>query len=162
MSARCLARALVFAGLAATVLVTSAHAQEARDRTVLDNIAKDLGLNLLSKPDDTLLRLPLPLAPERWSFFGRLQPYAALSPRVYSQAVEDILGMAPPIREPGDDFSKGLGLGAGLSWHLSDRLELFGEYQFLNMGGRSSQPEGSLGRRDLDNPGLKGGFSIRF
>jgi hypothetical protein len=54
-------------------------------------------------------------------------------------------------------------VGAGLSWHLSDRFELFGEYQLLNMGGgRNASTEGPPGRRDLDAPSLKGGLSIRF
>ena len=48
-----------------------------------------------------------------------------------------------------------------LDGHLSDRLELFGEYQLLNMGGRGRQDD-ALGRRDVETPGLRGGLSIRF
>ena len=131
---------------------------ETRDQVVLDSVVKDLGISLLSKPENTMLRLPL--APGNWSLFGRVKPYASLGPRVYTQA-EEPTALAVPLRET-DDFAKGIGVGAGLSWHLTDRLELFGEYQFLNMGGRGAQSEGTLGRRDLETPGLKGGFSIRF
>ena len=158
MSAR--ARSLfVAAVLAGLVWAPPAGAGDSRDQTVLDLVVKDLGLNLLAKPDDTFLRMPL--APQRWSLFGRMQPYASLSPRAHAPA-EEVAGLAAPIRET-DALSKGLDVGAGLSWHLSDRFELFGEYQLLNMGGgRNAPTEGPPGRRDLDAPSLKGGLSIRF
>ena len=153
--ARSLFAAAVLAGLA---WASPAGAVDSRDQTVLDSVVKDLGLNLLATPDDTFLRMPL--APQRWSLFGRLQPYASLSPHAHAPA-EEVTGLAAPIRET-DALSKGLDVGAGVSWHLSDRFELFGEYQLLNMGGRIAPTEGPLGRRDLDAPSLKGGFSIRF
>ena len=159
MSARARARSLfVAAVLAGLVWAQPAGAGDARDQTVLDSVVKDLGITLLAKPDDAFVRLPL--APQRWSLFGRMQPYASLSPRAHT-AMEEVTGLAAPIRET-DALSKGVDVGAGVSWHLSDRFELFGEYQLLNMGGRNAQPEGPLGRRDLDTPSLKGGFSIRF
>ena len=153
--ARLLFLAAVLAGL---VWAPLAGAEDPRDQTVLDSAVKDLGLTLLAKPDDTFVRLPL--APQRWSLFGRMQPYASLSPRAHAPA-EEVNGLAAPIRET-DALSKGVDVGAGLSWHLSDRFELFGEYQLLNMGGRNAQPDVPIGRRDLDAPSLKGGFSIRF
>lgn len=149
---------LVAAVLAAVVWAPPAGAQTPRDQTVLDSVVKDLGITLLAKPDETFVRLPL--APQRWSLFGRMQPYASLSPRTHAPA-EEVAGLAAPIRET-DALSKGIDVGAGVSWHLSDRFELFGEYQLLNMGGRNAQAENPLGRRDLDAPGLRGGFSIRF
>jgi hypothetical protein len=157
MSAR--ARSLfVAAVLAGLVWAPLAGAGDPRDQIVLDSVVKDLGLTLSAKPDDTFVRLPL--APQRWSLFGRMQPYASLSPRAHAPA-EELTGLAAPIRET-DALSKGLDVGAGVSWHLSDRFELFGEYQLLNMGGRNVQPDVPIGRRDLDAPSLKGGFSIRF
>ena len=157
MSAR--ARSLfVAAVLAGLVWAPLADAGDPRDQIVLDSVVKDLGITLSAKPDDTFVRLPL--APQRWSFFGRMQPYASLSPRTHAPA-EELTGLAAPIRET-DALSKGVDVGAGVSWHLSDRFELFGEYQLLNMGGRNAQPDAPLGRRDFDAPSLKGGFSIRF
>ena len=77
MSAR--ARLLFVAGvLAGLVWAPPAGAGDARDQTVLDSVVKDLGITLLAKPDDTFVRVPL--APQRWSLFGRMQPYASLSP----------------------------------------------------------------------------------
>jgi hypothetical protein len=148
----------VAAVLAGLVWAPLAGAGDPRDLTVLDSVVKDLGLTLSAKPDDTFVRLPL--APQRWSLFGRMQPYAALSPRARAPA-EELIGLAAPIRET-DVLSKGVDVGAGVAWHLSDRFELFGEYQLLNMGGRNAQPDVPLGRRDLDAPSLKAGFSIRF
>jgi hypothetical protein len=159
MSVRAPARLLfVAAVLTGLVWAPLAGAGDPRDQIVLDSVVKDLGLTLLAKPDDTFVRLPL--APQRWSLFGRMQPYASLSPRAQAPA-EEVTGLAAPIRER-NALSKGVEVGAGVSWHLSDRFELFGEYQLLNMGGRNAQPDGPLSRRDLDAPSLKGGFSIRF
>jgi hypothetical protein len=148
----------VAAVLVGLVWAQPAGAGDPRDQTVLNSVVKDLGITLLAKPDDSFLRVPL--APQRWSLFGRLQPYASLSPRAHAPA-DEMTGLAAPIRET-DALSKGVDVGAGVSWHLSDRFELFGEYQVLNMGGRNAQPDVPLGRRDLDAPSLKGGFSIRF
>lgn len=157
MSAR--ARSLfVAAVLTGLVWAPPAGAGDPRDQTVLDSVVKDLGLTLSVKPEDTFVRLPL--APQRWSLFGRIQPYASLSPRAQAPA-EEVTGLTAPIRET-DTLSKGVDVGAGLSWHLSHRFELFGEYQLLNMGGRNAPTEGPLGRRDLDTPSLKAGFSLRF
>lgn len=151
-------RAVVVAGIAALVMAGPAMGNDARDQTVLDTVAKDLGLSLLAKPEDTLVRLPL--APQRWNLFGRVQPYASLGPRTY-QSADDVVGLAAPLRES-DEFARGASVGAGMSWHLSDRFELFGEYQLLNMGRRAAQPDSGISRRDFDAPGLKGGLSIRF
>jgi hypothetical protein len=149
---------LVGAALAGLIWAPPAGAGDPRDQTVLDSVVKDLGITLSAKPDDTFVRLPL--APQRWSLFGRMQPYASLSPRAQAPA-EEPTGLTAPIRET-DALSKGVDVGAGLSWHLSDRFELFGEYQLLNMGGRNAPTEGLLGRRDLEAPSLKAGFSLRF
>ena len=129
-------RGRVLAGL---VWAPPAGAEDPRDQTVLDTVVKDLGITLLAKPDDAFVRLPL--APQRWSLFGRMQPYASLSPRVHAPA-EEVTGLAAPIRET-DALSKGVDVGAGVSWHLSDRFELFGEYQLLNMGGAQCPARGS-------------------
>src|SRR5580765_2936128 len=123
MSARAPARSLMVAAvLVGLVWGPPAGAEPPRDQTVLDGVVKDLGLTLLAKPEETFVRLPL--APQRWSLFGRLQPYASLSSRVYAPG-DEVTGLAAPIRET-DVLSKGVEVGAGLSWHLSDRLQLFG------------------------------------
>lgn len=152
------ARALA-AGLSLAALLGAAagDAGDARDEAVLDSVVRDLGISLSSRPESNVLRLPL--ATDGWSLFGHLQPYASVGPRAYTLTGEPS-GLAAPPRDT-DDFARGVGVGAGLNWRLTDRLQLFGEYQFLNMGGHSV-PDGTLGRRDIDNPGLRGGFSIRF
>ena len=156
-------RRSLYALIAAAVVVglgwtSPGRAADSRDVAVLDSAVKDLGLGLFARPDEMSLRLPL--TRERWSFFGRVQPYASLGPRA-SVLAEEATGLTAPVREM-DTLSKGIEVGAGLSWHFSDRLELFGEYQLLNMFGRGGQAEVPLGRRDVDNPALRGGFSIRF
>ena len=96
--------------LAALVLAWPAGATETRDQVVLDSVVKDLGISLLSKPENTMLRLPL--APGNWSLFGRLKPYASLGPRVYTQA-EEPTALAVPLREA-DRLRQGHRRGRGV------------------------------------------------
>jgi hypothetical protein len=132
-------------------------AAAAVDRSVLGAVARDLGLSLMTRPDEPMVRLPL--VPHDWSLWGRVQPYAALSPRVVRPAVEDGTGLTGPVREYRDDLSRGVHLGSGVNWRISDRVEMFGEYFFLPRAGGGAAPPTS---RDLDPPELKGGFSIKF
>lgn len=128
------------------------------DRATLDAIAKDLGLSLLSRSGETTLRVPL--APRDWSF-GGLQPYVAVSPLLLRPGAGGVAGAAVPDREP-EELSRGLGLGAGVTLRLSDRLDLFGQYLFRALPGSG---DGSLAptlRPDSEAPGLKGGFSVHF
>src|SRR5262245_10845104 len=123
---QCWVRSLAaMATLAGILAVHPASAADPVDSSILDRAVKDLGLTLLAKPNETSVRMPL--TPGAWSLLGPVRPYASLGPRVTTQ-VDDVAGLAVPIREPVDDLSKGVGVGAGVNWHLSDHLELFGEY----------------------------------
>jgi hypothetical protein len=143
--------------LAAALVSRPASAADPADPSVLDMIVKDLGLSFLAKPEETYVRLPL--SPGAWTLFGA-RPYASVGPRVRT-FMEEAAGLAAPSRDPADDLSKGVGVGAGLNWNLGDRLELFGEYQLFSLRGRSGTAGNPFGRRE-ESPGLKGGFSIRF
>lgn len=141
-------------------LIDSGPVTTRSDRSLLDGIAKDLGLTLLADRDQTTFRLPL--APEDWSLLKGMRPYATLSPSTVRPITGAELGLAAPFREAAEDPWKGLGLGAGLRWHLSDRLDLFGQYQFMSLPGANA-PTGSLFmRREIENPGPKAGLSIHF
>lgn len=130
------------------------------DKRLLDAIAKDLHLSLSAKPEETTLRLPL--SPQQWSFFKGVQPYAAVSPSVVRPVTEGGAGLAAPGREPTEEPWKGLGLGAGVTWRLSDRVDLFGQYLFTTLPGAAAPTGSPFMRREIDNPGVKGGFSIHF
>ncbi len=148
------------AALAVALSCQPAGAADTTDKSVLDAVVKDLGLSLLAKADDSTVRVPL--SPRGFTLLGRVTPYASMSPRVFTPGFEDVIGLATPMREPVDELSKGLGLGAGVNWHLSDWLEIFGEYQLFSVRGRGASTDNPLGRREIDSPTLKGGFSIRF
>ncbi|HYB44251.1 MAG TPA: hypothetical protein VEL75_20925 [Candidatus Methylomirabilis sp.] len=125
------------------------------DKSFLDAMAKDLGLSLLDKSSENTLRLTL--APRDWS----LQPYAALQTRSL-KAVTDPAGLSAPDRDFTDDPLKGMGVGAGVRWQLSDHLDLYGQYLFSTPGG-STTTNGPFVKPGIDSsPGLKGGFSIKF
>ena len=59
---------LLAAALAVALMPVPAGASDPADRSVLDSVAKDLGLTLLARPEDSGLRLPF--NPRGWSFFG--------------------------------------------------------------------------------------------
>ncbi len=102
----------------------------------------------------------VPLAPSDWSLLKDVQPYAALSPstaRVLNDAT-----LSAANRDAADEPWKGLGVGAGVKWHLSDRVDLFGQYLFMSLPGSNASTGSPLMRRDVESPGLKAGFSIQF
>jgi hypothetical protein len=131
------------------------------EKFLLDAIAKDLRLNLWTRPDETMLRVPL--ASSEWSLLKGLQPYAALNPRTLRSVIDGAAALAPPDREYAEDPWKGLGVGAGIKWRLSDRLDLYGQYQFMTLPGGSAPSASPFLRPDVEaSPSLKGGFSIHF
>ena len=156
------------------LLAQSAVAQESRaskdaldvatitaapDRNFLDSLAKDLNLSLMTTPGQNTVRLPL--APGNWSFFKDVQPYAALSPSTV-KPITDAEGLSAPLREPGEDPWKGLGVGAGLKWRLSDRVDLFGQYQFMSLPGGNSSTGSPFFRRETERPGINAGLQIHW
>ena len=130
----------------------------ATDTLLLSSIAKDLGLSLLASPD----QVRVPLAPGDWSLLKGVRPYAMLSP----STLKPITGAEPtlsgPLREPTEDSWRGLGVGAGLQWRLSDRVDLFGQYEFMSLPGANAPSGSPIMRREVESPGLKAGFSIHF
>jgi hypothetical protein len=131
----------------------------APDRNFLDSLAKDLNLSLVTTPGQSTVRLPL--TPGNWSFFRDVQPYAALSPSTV-KPITEAEGLSAPARDPGEDAWKGLGLGAGLKWRLSDRVDLFGQYQFMSLPGANTPTGSPFLRRETENPGIKAGLQIHF
>jgi hypothetical protein len=129
------------------------------DKALLDAMVRDFGLSL-SRADDSSLRVPL--TPKDWSFNG-LRPYAALGTRTLRPVTDGLIGLALPSRESTDEFSHGLGVGAGLEWQLTGRLGLFGEYLFQKTSGTNGPSNIPTLRPGVESPvGLKGGLSIRF
>ena len=131
------------------------------ETSVLDLIAKDVSFfDLRTRPDAVSVRFAL--TPSDWSLFKGIQPYLALSPSTVRPISESGLGLAAPSREVADQPWKGLGMGAGVEWHLSDRVDLFGQYQFVTLPGASASTGSPIMRRDSDNPGVRAGFSFHF
>jgi len=128
--------------------------------SVLDLIAKDVRFDLLTRPEAVSVRLAL--TPSDWSLLKGIQPYVALSPSTVRPISESGLGLAAPNRETADEPWKGLGMGAGIQWHLTDRLDFFGQYQFVTLPGASASTGSPIMRRDSDNPGVRAGFSLHF
>ena len=129
--------------------------------SILDLIAKDVSFfDLKTRPDAVSMRLAL--TPSDWSLLKGIQPYLALNPSTVRPISESGLGLAAPSREAAEQPWKGLGMGAGIEWHLSDRVDLFGQYQFVTLPGASASTGSPIMRRDSDNPGVRAGFSLHF
>jgi hypothetical protein len=114
----------------------------------LDRLVKDLGLSLLHGPLGSLLAVSLGTARE-------IRPYASIGGSPGLGRLDDPLDPHRDLSRLGDSTE----LGAGLSWRLGDRLELFGEYRFLSI--RPSLDDRGRSVRDPDDQ-LQGGLSIRF
>ena len=132
----------------------------APDRSFLDGLAKDLNLSFLTTPGQGTVRLPL--APGNWSLFKNVQPYAAFSPSTLKPLTEAEPGLSAPSRDASEDPWKGLGVGAGLKWRLSDRVDFFGQYQFMSLPGANAPSSSPLMRRETENPGIKASIQIHW
>ncbi|HXJ78931.1 MAG TPA: hypothetical protein VMS64_09645 [Candidatus Methylomirabilis sp.] len=128
------------------------------DPLFLDFTAKDPGYSLSSPRQSTLW---LPLAPSDWSLFKGVRPFATISPSTI-ESIRSDPGLTGALRDAPEDSWKGLGVGAGFQWRLSDRLDLFGQYQFMSLPGANAPTGSPLMRRDTEGPGVKAGFSIHF
>jgi len=129
------------------------------DKATLDALTRDLGLSLLPHSSGgTTLRVPL--APPS-SRLGGLQPYAAVSPLAMRPGGDLLAGVAMPDRSF-DDLSRGLGIGAGVTLHLSERVDLYGQYLFRALPGSGTGNLAPTLRPDAESTGLKGGFSLHF
>jgi hypothetical protein len=130
------------------------------DLSFLSSLGEDPALTLLASSSSSTLRVPL--APGDWSFLKGVQPYALFNP----STIAPIGGVWPTLPgllgEPTEDSWKGLGVGAGFQWHLSGRLDLFGQYQFLSLPGADAPTGSPVTRREAESPGVKAGFSIHF
>ncbi len=135
-----------------------ASASTTQPKVLLDIVN---GLGLLSTHEESTLRVSL--TPGQWALSGRVQAYAALSSRVVRLGTDGVSGLAAPARETTGNVWRGLGLGPGVNWRLSDTLELFGEYRFQpgpDSGASAGRP--SIRREPEITPRMKVGFSIRF
>ncbi len=123
-------------------------------------LAHELGLSLFGSASDATLRVPLAARGEMP--VGKIQPYAAISPRL-SPAEADAVVAGFPSRDLSPSTAPSVDMGAGLSWHLTDRVDLFGQYRLLLL---RPAPADSVGgrpaKRDAEEPALRGGFSVRF
>jgi hypothetical protein len=120
-------------------------------------------LDLSVVRDGTESTLRVPLAPrDDARAASRIVPYLSVGSSflVGGDARE---GSATLYEDTVRAQRKGMDVGAGLAWRISNRLELFGEYRFLRM---NPDPAESVGagflHRDVDGPFLKGGFQIRL
>jgi len=115
--------------------------------------------------DGTESALRMPLAPGEdardSARFGRFVPYVSVGASLLEQETgRDATG--PPF-EDARNPRKGVEIGAGVTWKLFERVELFGEYRFLNVNPDPAESASTgLFRRDLDGPTLKGGINIRL
>jgi hypothetical protein len=64
----------------------------------------------------------------------------------------------------GSELGRGAGLkgGAGVLLRLDDRVELFGEYQFMRLGRDGGGGAGGAGGASLDSTGFSLGLSVRY
>lgn len=120
-------------------------------------------LDLSVVRDGTERTLRVPLAPrEDVRAASRIVPYLSVGSSFLMDG--DTRDTGVPLYEDAVRAQrKGMDVGAGLAWRITNRLELFGEYRFLRMNPDPAESVGGgLLHRDVDGPFLKGGFQIRL
>lgn len=119
----------------------------------------DFEATIVSTPVDRMVRVPL--SPNSDPGQPRLLPYVTAGSR---KNVDDdsVLEQARPSAF-GDNGRTNLKAGAGVLLKLDDRVELFGEYQFMRLH-RDVENRGSLGLlgTTLDASGFSLGISVRY
>ena len=127
--------------------------------SVLRSLVSEGELGLYAEPDDPTRRIPL--GQRRGLLGGEWLPYATIRPS--GPLFEGDTARAAGLHgvEPRYDLSRGLDVGAGLSWHLSQGLSLFGEYRFLPIRPVPAGIGDAHGR-EAEGTELKGGVHIRF
>jgi hypothetical protein len=120
-------------------------------------------LNLSVVRDGTERTLRVPLVPrEDARAASRIVPYLSVGSSFLVDGDTRDAGV-PLYEDTVRAQRKGMDVGAGLAWRITNRLELFGEYRFLRMNPDPAESVGGgLLHRDVDGPFLKGGFQIRL
>ena len=111
---------------------------------------------IVSTPVDRMVRVPL--SPNTESNQSRFQPYVTAGTR---KSVDDDPALeASRAISYGNDLARSAGLkgGAGVLLKLDDRVELFGEYQFMRLG----RDGGGAAGAGLDSTGFSLGLSVRY
>src|SRR5262245_3127141 len=118
----------------------------------------DLRLSVSDMPGETTLRLPL--SSENALVYGLLNPYLSLGAKT-SPNIPWNSTLSSGLRNDPEGPESDLKLGAGFALPLSDRAQLFGEYNFLR--GRLDPGAGrGLLQRESDSTDFRAGFSIRL
>ena len=110
------------------------------------------------------LRYPLLVGPEYPK--GRLQPYAAGGPALFRVKVTNKAN-GELTTQPASDTSIGYKVGGGLSWSLTRRAAIFGEYRYTHVHSEPVLAGAITGARvpmkfDLDSHHLVAGVSFHF
>jgi opacity protein-like surface antigen len=122
----------------------------------------DFVATIVTTPVDRMVRVPLsPNAQSGDSGQPRLQPYVTAGSRVNVDSGA-VLEQAKPSSF-GDAGRTNFKAGAGVVLKLDDNVELFGEYQFMQLY-RDTQNRGSFGPlgTSLDTSGFSLGLSVRY
>jgi opacity protein-like surface antigen len=114
-----------------------------------------------------VLRLRLPLMKTEEFPHGRVQPYLTAGPALFISKVKDS-GNFVPANQSKTDTSIGLKAGAGLAFHLTRAIALFGEYRFthfkadVTFNDSTEPPSQENIEATLNTHHVIGGISFRF
>jgi opacity protein-like surface antigen len=134
-----------------------------QNRTFCSNVCvsgvfDDLDLSVWAVGIDAMFRFPL-LKSSKFPR-GQLQPYITVGPAIFVAHAEDSNNFQPS-RQSNDDTALGVKVGAGVAWHFTPVIAMFGEYRFTHFS-----PEFTFGgtdvSTDLNTHWVLVGVSFRF
>ena len=114
---------------------------------------------VVSTPVDRMVRVPL--SPNTDAAQSRVQPYVTAGAR--KSVDEDPALESSRALLYGSEAARGASVkaGAGLLFKIDDKVELFGEYQFMRLQRDGGSAAGPLGT-GLDSTGFSLGLSVRY
>jgi opacity protein-like surface antigen len=124
----------------------------------VNGVFEDMDLSVWGVGIDAMFRFPLLKSAKIPR--GQLQPYITVGPAIFVAHAEDSHNFQPS-QQSNNDTSLGVKVGAGVAWHFTPVIAMFGEYRFTH-----SSPEFTFGgtdvSTDLNTHWVLVGVSFRF
>jgi opacity protein-like surface antigen len=106
----------------------------------------DVDLAVWTVGFDAMFRFPL-LKSAQFPH-GQLQPYITVGPAIFVARAEDH-GNFVPTHQDDSDTSVGVKVGAGVAWHFTKLIGIFGEYRYTHFSPEFTFSDNTLGSANL-------------
>ncbi|HKC97561.1 MAG TPA: outer membrane beta-barrel protein [Methylomirabilota bacterium] len=107
----------------------------------------DMDLSVWTIGFDAMFRFPL-LKSAQFPM-GQLQPYITVGPAIFVAHADDNNNFSPS-NQSNDDTSVGVKVGAGVAWHFTKVIAMFGEYRYTHFSPEFTFVDNARGITDVN------------